>query len=93
MAGNNPLGRTSTPREQLPRSTSPTLFGWGSGSLGQLGLGPDKFEDSDTPLGLPQREGITSIDAGGFFTLLLDADGQVGTSRISQHLKISWLYG
>lgn len=57
----------------------PRLFVWGCGDDGSLGLGPDRLEEIPRPQRLHQR-GITSIAAGGLYTLLLDRDGKVSAS-------------
>ncbi|KAF9647737.1 RCC1/BLIP-II [Thelephora ganbajun] len=56
--------------------TSPTLFVWGCGGDGSLGLGPDHLAEVPRPRRL-RFEGIVSIAAGGLYTLLLDRDGKV----------------
>jgi len=68
------------------RDTSLTLFLWGCGDDGSFGLGPDHLEEIPRPQRLHRRR-VTSIAAGGLYTLLLDKDGKVATlAQYSTHL-------
>ena len=65
--------------QKFPEPDTPlTLFVWGCGDDGSLGLGPDHLEETPRPQRLRGRW-VTSIAAGGLYTLLLDRDGKVGT--------------
>ena len=63
---------------------SPRLFVWGCGDDGSFGLGPDHLEEIPRPQ-LHPWQGVTSIAAGGMYTLLLDIYGQVSASPALLH--------
>jgi len=69
----------SNSRKRPSRDTFPRLFVWGCGDDGSLGLGPDHLEETPRPQHLRLGQRITSIAAGGLYTLLLDIDGKVST--------------
>ena len=68
------------------------LFVWGCGDDGSLGLGPDHLEEIPRPQRLYPGQGITSIAAGGLYTLLLDKGGKVSESSPSLHSSNPRLY-
>ena len=71
---------------RLPTCDGPlTLFVWGCGNHGSLGLGPDELGELTRPKRHKDQKGIMSIAAGGLHTLLLDEDGKVSTSSVSRH--------
>jgi len=72
--------------------TSPRLFVWGCGDDGSLGLGPDHLEEIPRPQRLHLGPAITSIAAGGLYTLLLDKGGKVSTSPPLLHSSNSRVY-
>lgn len=74
----------SNPQKRLPHDASLSLFVWGCGDDGSLGLGPDHLEEIPQPQRLGRR-GITSIAAGGLYTLFLDRDGEASTSPTLPH--------
>jgi len=72
--------------QKFPEPDTPlTLFVWGCGDDGSFGLGPDYLEEIPRPQRLGGRW-VTSIAAGGLYTLLLDRDGKVGTPYSVLHL-------
>ena len=70
----------SNSQKRPSHDTFPKLFVWGCGDDGSLGLGPDYLEEIPRPRPLHLGQTITSIAAGGLYTLLLDKDGKVSTS-------------
>ena len=74
----------SNSQKRPERDISPRLFVWGCGDDGSLGLGPDHLEETPRPQCLPWR-GVTSIAAGGMYTLLLDRYGKVSASSAPFH--------
>ena len=75
----------SNSQKHPSRDTFSEIFAWGCGDDGSLGLGPDYLEELPRPQRLHLGQRITSIAAGGLYTLLLDKDGKVGTSPALLH--------
>lgn len=69
----------SNSQKRPQRDGSLTFFVWGCGNDGSFGLGPDRLGEFPRPQRLDQQTGpgITSIVAGGMYTLLLDRHGKV----------------
>jgi len=72
------------PREFSGSDTPLTLFVWGCGDDGSFGLGPDHLGEIPRPQRL-HGTWVTSIAAGGLYTLLLDRDGKVGAPYLVLH--------
>lgn len=66
-------------QKRSSRDSSLMFFVWGCGDDGSLGLGPDHLEEISRPRRV-DRQGITSIAAGGLYTLLLDRNGKASSS-------------
>ena len=79
-------------RKRPSHDASPSVFVWGSGDDGSLGLGSDYLEEIPRPHRLHLEQGIASIAAGGLYTLLLDRDGKVSTSPPLFHSSNPRLY-
>jgi len=84
----NPQAVSVGNSQEFPEPDTPlTLFVWGCGDDGSFGLGPDYLEEIPRPQRL--RGGwVTSIAAGGLYTLLLGRDGKVGTPYSVPHLLL-----
>eukprot|EP00897_Mesotaenium_endlicherianum_P002227 jgi/Mesen1/2031/ME000148S01136 len=82
MSGTPRLSRVLTPRlSDRQRLGKPpiTVYAWGRGDLGQLGLGEEEEEDRDEPTPVKALEGkdVVSVAAGEYHSAFLTSDGEV----------------